>query len=113
MRDQVTVDTVPSVSIAAMDKPKANPSDKLVLQATVKNSAPGLSVQATWSLLSGGFASGDLTGVATTSVVTLIDAGVEAKTLFLVLRANSMSSGASYNFQLFAEYPTVRDSTPG
>ena len=107
----MSVDVVPTVSIAALTAAKSNPSLKLLLTGTV--GPADLDVDTTWSLTSGGLASGGaLADAASTAVTGSFAAGVTG-TMYLVLPAGSLTAGATYQFQLSAIYTDVRDATPG
>jgi hypothetical protein len=107
----VSVDVVPTVSIAALTAAKSNPSLKLLLTGTV--GPADLDVDVDWSLVSGGLASGGaLADTASTAVTGSFAAGVTG-TMYLVLPAGSLTAGATYQFQLSASYTDVRDATPG
>ena len=74
---EVTYDMVPPASIAALGIAKANPSEKLVLVGSVGPAE--LAVDTTWSLASGGLASGDLSTSATTELMSYVEVRVEVR----------------------------------
>ena len=73
---EVTYDVVPPASIAALGIAKANPSERLLLVGSV--GPADLAVDTTWSLASGGLASGDLSTSATTELTSYVEVRVEA-----------------------------------
>ena len=107
----MTIDVVPTVSIAALTAAKSNPSLKLLLTGTVGPAY--LDVDTTWSLASGGLSSGGaLADDASTATTGAVAAGVTGTT-YLVLPAGTLTAGATYQFQLSASYAGDRDATPG
>ena len=68
---EMTHDVVPPASIMALGIAKANPSERLVLMGSAGPAE--LDVDATWSLASGGLASGDLASSATTSLTSYVE----------------------------------------
>ena len=72
---EVTYDVVPPASIAALGIAKSNPSEKVVLVGFVGPAE--LAVDTTWSLASGGLASGDLSASASTELTSYVEVRVE------------------------------------
>ena len=72
---EMTYDVVPPASIAALGIAKANPSEKLILVCSVGPAE--LPVDITWSLASGGLASGSLSLSASTSLTGFVEVCVE------------------------------------
>ena len=103
---------VPPVAISALTTAKSNPSDRLVLTATVGPSTHA--VDTTWSLDSGALAvsGSDLADVATTSLTNSVAAGVTS-TLYLVLPADTLTAGATYAFLLEATCASSCSATDG
>ena len=76
---EVTYDVVPRASIAALGIAKANPSKKVVLVGSV--GPADYDVDTTWSLASGGLASGDLSMSAATELTNYVEVRVEVSIL--------------------------------
>ena len=113
---EVSVDLVPSVSIAALGVAKANPSARLVLTGTV--GASSFELNTAWSLPSGELVTaasdGDvsLAAAASTALAGSVAAGASA-TSYLVLPAATLTAGASYEFMLTASFSGLGDATDG
>ena len=105
---EVTFDVVPPVAIAALTVSKANPSLKLVLEAT-GGPAP-YAFEYAWSLASGSLASGTLADSASTALAGAIDADAVA-TNYLVLPAGSLTAGGEYRRATAPSRPPPSRST--